>query len=85
MTVTSQDDIARLVQAYLDRHQASDYRLNVVTNGIERRKDWWYVTVLPDRNGVQAYDYSNRLTLAEEELQDNESLKVLLVPTIVDD
>lgn len=80
----NQEEVATLVQAALDRHPQHGFKLTVEPAGLSRRDDWWYVTVLPDHEGVSAYDYSNCLRIIEDELEERESLKVLLVPTLVD-
>lgn len=84
MKTLSAEELAAVVQAYLDRQQPRDYRLNVEPACIRREDDWWYVTVLPDREGVSSWDYSHHLTPIEDELEDREGLKVLLVPALVD-
>ena len=53
--------------------------------GIEFKHEYWYVTVLPDRNGVSAFDYAHHLTLIEEQIEAAEGMDVLLVPTLVDE
>lgn len=78
-------EVAKLVQSYLDRSQPEDYRLNVIDGAIELRKEWWYVTVLPDREGVSSYDYSNRLADIEEIMEADGNRGFMLLPVIVDD
>ena len=85
MSTMMQDEIVQLVQTFLDRHQPEAYRLDVDALGVKREDDWWYVTVVPSRTGVRSYDYAQRLTEVEERIRDERDLKVLLIPTLVDD
>ena len=78
----SAEKLAALVQRYLEPHQASDYRLNVMADGVRQEDDWWYVVVQPDKSDVRAYDYAARLSEAEQDLQDKEHLNVLFVPVM---
>lgn len=80
------------VEAVLDivaRHVAPnaprDDSLVVVRSGVRHDEDWWYVIVRPDRAGLRSYDYSERLTMIEDEIREVENVSVLLVPTLVAD
>ena len=85
MSIMTQDDVARLVQSFLDKRQPKEYRLDVEPSGIRQDDDWWYVTVVPDRAGVRAYDYAYQLTETEDAIREAKSITVLLVPALVDD
>jgi hypothetical protein len=85
MKTLSAEGVADIVQAYLDKHQPADYRLNVNRRGMEFRHDYWYVTVLPDRDAVSMWDYAHHLTQIEDEIESGEGISVLLVPTLADD
>lgn len=74
--------IVELIRKYLDRHQPADYRLDIVADSISQEDDWYYVVVEPSRNDIRSYDYSARLADAELELQEQEKVKVLLVPAL---
>ncbi|MHC4445741.1 MAG: hypothetical protein ACYTF1_12335 [Planctomycetota bacterium] len=78
-------EIAQTVQSYLDKHQPKNYKLKVFESGIKQEDDWWYVTVRPDSGEIRAYDYVHQLSEIEEGLSTKESIKVLLVPALVDD
>ena len=77
-----QQNIIGIVKRYLEPHQPSNYRLNVMENGIRHRHDWWEVVVQPDKEGVYSYDYYGRLAEAEGDIEDHEDLKILLVPVL---
>lgn len=82
---TSAQQIADLVRAELSRLAPQPYRLSVVVDGIRQEDDWWYVPVTPDRGGVRAHEYAELLTGAENALCEREGVKVLLIPTFVND
>lgn len=78
--------IVDLVQKYLEPHQPKDksYQLKVIREGVQQEDEWLYVVVEPSREDVRSYDYNARLVEAEQELQEKENVKVLLVPTLPD-
>jgi len=78
----TEEQLAALVEKYLEPHQPPDYRLKVLREGMRRDDDWWYVVVQPDKENVRSYDYYGRLTEAELDLQEAEHLSVLLVPVL---
>jgi hypothetical protein len=73
-----------LARKYLEPHQPQDgsYRLDVIDEAVRKEDEWYYVVVVPSRYDIRSYDYSSRLAEAEQDLQDSEQLKVLLVPAI---
>lgn len=74
------------VQEYVNKHQPDTFRLVVNTNPdlIRNDEDWWYVVVQPDRDGVRAHEYAERLSDIEEIIFEKENVHVLLVPTLAD-
>lgn len=74
--------IADLVVKYLEPHQPLDFRLEVVSKGMYRDDDWYYVVVIPSREDAHSYEYYGRLAEAEQELQENEKENILLVPAL---
>lgn len=83
--LSNPSDVASMVQSYLDKDQPNTYRLSVVADGLRQDGDWWYVVVVPDRNGVRAHDYSEKLTTIEDRIREKEQMNLLLVPALVDD
>lgn len=79
-----QQNVIDVVRRYLEPHQPADYRLNVMEQGIRHRQDWWEVVVQPDKD-VYSYDYYGRLAEAENDIEDHENLKILLVPVLPGD
>lgn len=79
-----QQNVIDVVRRYLEPHQPSNYRLNVMEHGIRHRQDWWEVIVQPDKD-VYSYDYYGRLAEAEGDIENHENLKVLLLPVFPGD
>lgn len=77
-----QQNIVDTVRRYLEPHQPSGYRLNVIEQGIRRRDNWWEVVVQPDKEDIRSYDYYGRLAEAEDDIEEHEDLKILLVPVL---
>lgn len=78
-------DIAKKVQAVLDRHQPRDYRVMVDANGIVEDDGWLHVVVTSE-NDRRDRDFYDALVSAEEELNDRlDGQQFLLVPAIADD
>lgn len=84
VTDPGRDEIVRLAEEHLRRHQPTGYRLQVDPDGVMEEDDWTYVVVKPDRNDVRSYDYSSRLAEAEQDMEDAGHPKILLVPVLPD-
>ncbi|MGC8623842.1 MAG: hypothetical protein ACP5VQ_01090 [Phycisphaerae bacterium] len=74
--------VSKVVEKYLKKHQPRNYKLVVKQAGSKQDGDWWYILVQPDKKTVSSFDYASRLAKTEDELSENEHLKVLLVPVI---
>ena len=84
--INEKQTVIETVKRYLEPHQPSDYRLNVIETGIRHTgDDWWEVVVQPDRQDIRSYDYYGRLADAENDIEDHEKLKVLLLPALPGD
>ena len=77
-----QQNIVDTVRRYLEPHQPANYRLNVIEQGIRHRDNWWEVVVQPDKEDIRSYDYYGRLAEAENDIEEHEDLKILLVPVL---
>ncbi|MBV9851375.1 MAG: hypothetical protein JO250_17030 [Armatimonadetes bacterium] len=81
--VDEKQQVIETVRRYLEPYQPADYRLNVIETGIRHTgDDWWEVVVQPDRDDIRSYDYYGRLAEAENDIEDHEHLKILLVPVL---
>lgn len=82
-TQLGETQIVEIVKRYLEPYQPLDYRLIVINNGIRHsRDDWWEVVVQPDKEDIRSYDYYGRLADAENDIEENEQLKISLVPVL---
>ncbi len=81
----SETETLDMVAAYVGKHQPQDFRLEVSRVGAHREGDRWYVVVKPSPEDVRARDYRDIMEQVEEELEANEHLKVLLLPTLPGD
>ncbi len=81
--IDERQQVIELVRRYLEPYQPTDYRLDVLEQGIRHSADdWWEVVVQPNRDDVRSYDYYGRLAEAENDIEDHEHLKILLVPVL---
>ena len=81
--IDEQQQVIETVRRYLEPHQPLNYRLNVISTGVRHTEDdWWEVVVQPGREDVRSYEYCGRLADAENDTEDNEHLKILLVPVL---
>jgi len=84
VTDPKRDELVRLAEEHLKRHQPKGYRLQVDPDGVMEEDEWTYVVVKPDRNDVKSYDYSSRLAEAEQDMEDAGHPKILPVPDLPD-
>lgn len=79
----NEKQIVEIVKRYLEPYQPLDYRLHVMDDGVRHsRDDWWEVVVQPDKEDIRSYDYYGRLADAENDIENHEDLKILLVPVL---
>lgn len=72
--------IAQVVRDYIrDRHPGG-ITLEVVEQGVRHEDYWWYVPIRPSKEPQKRYEFYETLADVENELEENEHLKVLLVP-----
>ena len=80
LDIAGEQGIKELVGKYLETHQPSGYRLNIV--GMRRDGDYYYVVVQPSREDIRSYDYYNILAEVEGEIEEQEKVNILLVPAL---
>lgn len=85
MNTMTQQEIVAIVTDYLNPNQPADYQLSVFEPGIRQDDNWCYVTVIPSRDDIRAYDHAHVLTVVEDQIQGEKEMNVLLVPTLVED
>lgn len=84
-TAWSSDQVINMVRDYIRAVPHDDYGLLVDERAVWQEDDWWHVVVKPDRPRVRIYDYAERLTTIEEQIQEKYDIKVLLVPALAED
>ncbi len=81
--INEEQRVIETVKRYLEPHQPLDYRLNVMEQGIRHTSDdWWEVVIRPSREDIHTYEYFGRLAEAENDIEDHEHLKILLLPVL---
>lgn len=81
----NEDEVLNKIEEYFSEHQPRDYSLNVLRNGVKHEGNWWYVAVQPSIPDIKARDYAAIMEQAEEELEKQSHLKVLLLPVLPGD
>ncbi|MGE3182973.1 MAG: hypothetical protein AB7N71_15200 [Phycisphaerae bacterium] len=79
------DDISNKVQDVLDGMQPTGYRLEVKRELVRQDNDWWYVPVMPTVENVRSHEYAILMAKADEVLESQNGVNVLLVPVIPND
>lgn len=81
----NEDEVLDKIESYFNQHQPRDYHLNVLRRGVRRDGDWWYVAVQPSVPDVRSHEYAALMEQAEEALEAQTHLKVLLLPVLPGD
>lgn len=79
-------EVEDLVQERLTKcsRRLTGYGLQVKRGATRQEDEWWYVVVVPDKDGVRATQYAELLAEVEEELEAQAPQeKILLVPALV--
>jgi hypothetical protein len=77
-TITA-GEVGDLAERYLARHQASDYQIIVVRDGIREVDGWWEVPIKTSRADVPSYDWINRSVEAAGDMDESEGVHVLFM------
>jgi hypothetical protein len=80
MRKQQEQSVADTVRRYLQGRDLDGVTLDVEEQGIYKDQYRWYVPVRPSVEPQRRYQFYEVLTDIEEELEDREHLKVLLVP-----
>lgn len=81
----NEDEVLNKIEKYFSEHQPRDYSLSVLRNGVKHEGNWWYVAVQPSIPDIKARDYAAIMEKAEDELETQSHLKVLLLPVLPGD
>lgn len=86
MAVATKQDIIRMVEHYLGRHEPTGNRFSVLSDQVRRTEyGWWWVPVRPAKNIPKSYEYYEILANVEEDLAEEGRVDALLVPTYPDE
>src|SRR5438045_2477678 len=80
MTEQNKQTVAEMVRHYLEGRRPGGAILEVLEPEIRKEEYWWQVPVRPSVEPTKRYEYHETLADVEAELDENEQLKVLLVP-----
>ena len=84
-TVAEIEGVIRQTRAELDEaRRAGGMALHIPTDGYQQDGDWLNILVVPDQEGVRAYQYVDALGQLERRLRAAGVQCVLLVPAIED-
>ena len=81
----SETETLDVVDAYVGKHQPQNFKLKMSRAGFQRDGDRWYIVVETSPEDIRARDYRDIMEQIEEDLEANEHLKVLLLPTLPGD
>ena len=82
--VSDEQAVVEAVRRHIQNRHPGGITVEVLTDGVRRDQDWWYVPVRPSAKPPQRYEYYETLAAVENELQETEHLTVLLVPTALE-
>ena len=89
MKTLSKEAVIEIVQRHVDAHQPDEYRLVVnregirfVSKGVTQPDEYFMVVVEADRDVERRFEYYDRLSDIEDEIENQESIKVSLVPAM---
>lgn len=80
MTDQNQHTVAQAVREHIDNHRINGITLEVVEPDIRREEHWWSVPVRLSAEPPKLSEYFEALADVEGDLEENEQLKVLLLP-----
>ena len=78
MSDASKHHLAETIRLYLDRCQPGGIALEVDPDGIRQVDGWWRVPIRPSIMPGKLYEYNEALATIEQELDEKESLNVVL-------
>jgi hypothetical protein len=83
-SLVNPDELLDSIQDKINAHRPTGYNIVLHRDDYRQDGDWWYVVVHPDKPDVRARDYTKILETIEEEIKLEQSINVLLVPTLQD-
>jgi len=77
----SEQDVVELVGRYLKDKHPGGATLEALAQGVRHEQDWWYVPVRPSIEPARRYEYYEALADVETDMETQEHVTVLLLPT----
>ncbi len=75
----AQEVVAR-VRPYLERNPIDNSVPEILEDALHLEEDWWYVPIRILPGATRTYDYYDLLSGVEDEIKEQEHLKVMFVP-----
>ena len=79
MPKQTKEAVADKVREYLKECHPGGATLVVIESGVRQEEHWWYVPIRPSAWPDRMFEYYEALAEIEEQLEEREQLKVLLV------
>ncbi len=77
----TESQIADVVRRHLAGGTFAGLGMSVLDDGVRQDGDWWYVPVTPSDSFTRTDQYYAVLGDLEQEIEDQDGLNILLVPT----
>lgn len=81
MKRASKKSVAKAVRKHIARYRPGGASLEVVDAGVRKKPYWWEVPIRPSREPKKLYQYYEALADIEDEVEEQEKVRVFLVPT----
>jgi hypothetical protein len=82
MREVSEQDVVHLVRRSLQIHHPANITIDVIENDIRQQNGFWYITVRPSTQPSKTFEYYEALAEVESEIEENENVNVLLMPSM---
>lgn len=80
MNIVDEQAVIDAVRRHIGERRPGGATLEIVTPGIRRDQDWWYVPIRPSIRPEKRYEYYETLADIEKEIEKTERITVLLIP-----
>ena len=80
MKRASSKSVAEAVRKHIARHRPGGASLEVVDGGVRKKQYWWEVPIRPSKEPKKLYEYYEALADIEDEVEEQEHVRVFLVP-----
>jgi hypothetical protein len=77
---TIAQEVIQRVRPYLERNPIENNVPEILEDALHLEEDWWYVPIRIAPGTTHTYQYYDTLTDIEDEIKEQEHLKVMFVP-----